>query len=141
MNPPSRTSAHARDNPNGIIISPPGLGLVDQFERELRMNLSKINLEDLCEILPKTIQEDLQLVKEVDMKAEGNLVHLKITDSIYKSLYREADLQSVRFLGSPLESAIACVIAKSTGKPVTIQESRIESDTDAIEITYYIKER
>lgn len=125
---------------NGIIISPPGLGLVEQFEKELRTILTKINLEDLCEVLPKTIQEDLQLAKEVDMEAEGNLVHLKITDSIYKALYREADLQSVHFLGSPLESAIACAIAKSTGKPVTIQESRTDPNTDTIEVTYLIRE-
>jgi len=124
------------DNPNGIIISPPGLGLVDQFERELRTNLTKINLEELCEVLPKTIQEDLQLAKEVVMESEENQVHLKITDSIYKALYHEADLQSVRFLGSPLESAIACAIAKSTGKPVTIQESNISQDAEAIEVTY-----
>jgi len=128
------------DNPDGIIVSPPGLGLVEQFERELRTDLTKIKLEELCEVLPKTIQEDLQLAKEVDMKTEDNQVHLKITDSIYKALYRKADLQSVRFLGSPLESAIACAIAKSTGKPVTIQESNISPDAEAVEVNYRIVE-
>jgi len=128
------------DDPNGIIISPPGLGLVEQFEKELRASFTKINLEDLCEILPKIILEDLQLAKDIEMEAEDNQVQLKITDSIYKALYHEADLESVHFLGSPIESAIACAIAKSTGKPVTIQESKIDSETDAIEVTYHIRE-
>jgi hypothetical protein len=128
------------DNHNGIIISPPGLGLVEQFEKELRTSLTKINLEELCEVLPKIILEDLQLAKEVDIKVEGNLVHLKITNSIYKALHREVDLQSVHFLGSPLESAIACAIAQSTGKPVTIQKSMTDPNIDTIEVNYLIRE-
>ena len=74
------------------------------------------------------------------MEAEENRVQLKITDSIYKTLYQEADLKSVRFLGTPLESAIACAIAKSTGKPVFIQDSKFDSETDIIEISYIIRE-
>lgn len=128
------------EDPRGVIVTPPGQGLLEQFEKELRVNLTNIDLEDLCEIIPKIILEDLQLAREVVMEAEENLVHLKIIGSIYQALYYEADLQSVRFLGSPLESAIACAIAKTTGKTVTIQESKINPDTEAIEVSYRIIE-
>jgi len=128
------------ENPKGMIVTPPGLGLVEQFEKELRGNLTKIDLEDLCEVLPKIILEDLQLAEEVVMEAEENQVQLTITDSIYKALYYEADLQSVHFLGSPLVSAIACAIAITTGKTVTIQESKMDLDIETIDVSYRIIE-
>ena len=128
------------ENPEGIFITPPGLGLVEEFEKELRTNMTQIDLKDLCEILPKIILENLQLAKEASMEIEENQVHLKVTDSLYKDLYQEADLRSIRFIGSPLESAVACAIAQSTGRTVTIQESRIHPDTDTIEVTYSLVE-
>jgi len=128
------------EKPKGVIVAPPGQGLAEKFERELNTKFTNINLQDLCEVLPKIILEDLQLAREMVMEAEENRVQLKITDSIYKSLYQEADLKSVRFLGTPLESAIACAIAKSTGKPVFIQDSKFDSETDIIEISYIIRE-
>lgn len=128
------------ENSNGITITPPGLGIVEQFEKELRVNLTNIDLEDLCDILTRIILENLQLAKEVVMGLNENHVHLKITDSVFKALYNETDLQCVHFLGSPLVSAIACAIVKTTGKLVTIQESKINPETDVIEVTYQIIE-
>jgi hypothetical protein len=126
------------EKPKGMIVTPPGHGLMEQFEKELRQSFTTIDIEDLYEILPKIIAEDLQLAKEVTMETEENLVHLKIVGSIYKALCYEADIQSVRFLGSPLVSAIACAIAKTTGKPVTIQETEINPVTETMDVTYRI---
>ena len=128
------------EDPKGMIVTPPGQGLLEQFEKELRANFTTIGLEDLYEILPKIIAEDLQLAKEVTMETEENLIHLKIVGSIYKALCYEADLQSVRFLGSPLVSAVACALAKTTGKPVTIHETEINPETETIEVSYRIIE-
>ena len=66
------------EDPKGIIVTPPGQGLVEQFEKELRQNFTTISLEDLYEILSEIIAEDLQLAKEVAMETEDNRVHLKI---------------------------------------------------------------
>jgi len=74
------------------------------------------------------------------MEAEEDRVQLKIVGSIYKALCYEAGLQSVRFLGSPLVSAIACAIAKTTGKTVTIHEYEINTETEAIYVSYRIIE-
>ena len=128
------------ENPKGIIIAPPGLGLVDQFEQELRISVTTIDLKELCEVLPKTIVEDLQLAREMTMETEENQVHLTVTDSIYKDLYYKSNLESVHLLGSPLVSAIACAIATATGKTVIIQESKIEQDIDTIEVSYRLIE-
>lgn len=123
------------NNPKGILAAPPGLGLLTQFEKELRTDITKLGLNELCENLPQLILENFQLAKEIEMKAGKNQVHLKIFDSIYKNLYsREKNLKSIHFLGCPLISAITCAIAKTTGKIVTIDRDKISPDGQTIEV-------
>ena len=124
-------------NPNGICISPPGLGLLNQIERELGEDTTKVDLETLLERLPQIITESLELAKEVEMKKDGKKVYVRIDDSIYKNLYkREQNLKSVHFLGCPLASAIACAIAKASGKIVTIEKDNVSTDFQTIEFWY-----
>ena len=123
--------------PKGICVAPPGLGLLTQFEKELRTDITKLELTDLCDSLPQLILENFQLAKEIEMKTEKNQVHLKIYDSIYKNLYsREQNLKSIHFLGCPLVSAITCAIAKTTGKIVTIHQDKTSPDGQTIEVWY-----
>jgi len=125
------------ENPKGILAAPPGLGLLAQFEKELRRDITKLKLSELCESLPQLILENFQLANEIEMGTERNQVHLKIFDSIYKNLYsQEENLRSVHFLGCPLVSAIACAIAKTTGKIVTIHRDSISPDGQTIEVLY-----
>jgi hypothetical protein len=129
------------ENPKGICIAPPGLGLLTRFEKELRTDTAKLELSKLCESLPHLIIENFQLAKEADMRIEENQIHLRIVDSIYKSLYRtEQNLKSVHTVGSPLVSAIACAIAKTSGKVVTISKDRISPDAETIEVWYRLME-
>lgn len=125
------------ENPKGICVAPPGLGLLSQFEKEIRTDIAKLELGELCESLPRLILENLKLAKEIEFAPQENQVYLRILDSIYRSLYSE-DLRSVHLLGCPLVSAIACAIAKSTGKVVTIQKGSISSDAQTIEVWYRI---
>jgi len=123
------------ENPKGICAAPPGSGLLTQFEKEIRTDITKLNLKELCESLPPIILENFQLAKEIEIKTEKNQVHLKIFDSIYKNLYgKEQNLKSVHFLGCPLVSAIACAIAKTTGKIVTIDKDSVSPDGQTIEV-------
>jgi len=123
------------ENPRGICVAPPGLGLLIQFEKELRIDITRLELSELCESLPPLLLENFQLAKEIEMKTEKNQVHLKIVDSIYKNLYsREENLKSIHFLGCPLVSAMACAIAKTTGKLVKIHRDRISPDGQTIEV-------
>jgi len=129
------------ENPNGICVAPPGLGLLTQFENQLRKDIAKLKIEELCETLPPTIIENLHLAKEVEMKLLENNIYVKITDSTYKNLYiSDENLKSIHFLGCPLVSSIACALAKSTGKMITVQEDRISSDGLTIEVWYRLVE-
>jgi hypothetical protein len=127
-------------NPEGIFIIPPGLGLLNEFEKEMRTDLTKTSVEDLCETLPQLILENFQLAKEIEMKTENNQVTLKIEDSIFKNLYREQGLRSVQILGCPLASAAACAVAKASGKTVTLNQVNISPNAETVEITYTLQE-
>jgi len=125
------------ENPKGISAVPPGLGLLAQFEKELGADITKVEMTELCEILPRIILENFHLAKEVQMKLEENQIYLKTVDSIDKELYAAAEnLRSVYLLGSPLVSAIACAIAKNTGKIVTIRQIKVSPDAETIEAWY-----
>ncbi len=127
-------------NPRGVILIPPGSSFLDQFEILLRTDITKMSLEDLSTSLPQLILENFQLAKEIEIKTENNQITLKITDSIYKNLYRDETLKSVTLLGDPLVSAIACTIAKATGKQVTIQTLNTSPDAKTLEATLELKE-
>jgi hypothetical protein len=128
-------------NPNGICISPPGLGILDQMEKELRTDTTNIDIETLIENLPSILTENLQLAKEIEMKKENSKIYLKITNSIYKKLYtKKQNLKSIHFLGCPLASAIACAIAKATGKAVTIHQNKVSAEGETMEFWYSFEE-
>ncbi|MEM2780755.1 MAG: hypothetical protein QW791_07830 [Candidatus Bathyarchaeia archaeon] len=128
-------------NPNGICVAPPGLGILTQLEKELGKDSSKLQLTELCEALPPLVVENLRLVRELEMKVEEDTAYLKMLDSVYKSLYAEKEkLRSVHFLGCPLASAIACALAKASGKMVTILKVNTSADGQIIEVRYRMVE-
>ncbi|MGB9694303.1 MAG: hypothetical protein ACPLYF_05605, partial [Fervidobacterium sp.] len=93
-------------NPNGICVAPPGLGILTEFEKELRKDMANLKLTEVCESLPPLIVESLQLAKEIEMKISDSEVYLRILDSTHKNLYRkEENLKSIHSLGCPLISA------------------------------------
>lgn len=124
-------------NPNGICIPPPGLGLLIQFERTLGMDLSKVDLNTVLELLPQLVTGNIPIAKQLKIENEDGTIHLKISDSVYNNMYNNVEgSKSVHILGCPIVSAIACAIAKSTGKIVTIKENRISPDRRVIEVWY-----
>jgi len=126
--------------PKGICITAPGSGLVDQFEKMLRTDLTKMSLEDLCASLPQIILENFQLAKEIEMKTEDHRVILKISDSVFKNLYVEEGPRSVRLLGCPLASAVASALGKTTGKATLIESINTSPDVQTIEVSFSFKE-
>jgi hypothetical protein len=127
-------------NPKGICISPPGLGLVAQIEKELKTDPARIDLDTLCETLPQTILENFQLATEMEMKHDKNEIQLRIQNNIYANLYTMENLKSPSIIGCPLVSATACLIAKTTGKTVTIQTIRPSPEAHTVAIIYQTQE-
>jgi hypothetical protein len=124
-------------NPKGICIAPPGYGLVNLFEKELKTEFTQIDLDTLYSSLPTIIVKNLELATELEINPEKDLIHVKIIDSVYKDLYsKEQGFKSIHSIGCPLTSAIACALAKTTGKLVAIVKDTISPDSKTIEVWY-----
>ena len=129
-------------NPQGLLLTPPGAGILTQIEEKSSIDFTKMDLNDLCEVLPNLILQDLNLAKEMSLELNGDKAHLKIFDSLYKNLYNvQNSLKSVDLLGCPIGSAVACAIAKTSGRAVTIQKQQVSLDGSTIDISYRIAQR
>jgi len=110
----------------GIFITAPGSGLMAQMEKLLQTDFSKIDIQDLIGILPRCLTEQFNLARLVRMTVIENGINFAATGILYESLYRSpTSLKSVSMLGCPVVSAVACVLAKSSGKIVIIKEQAL----------------
>jgi hypothetical protein len=120
----------------GILVAPPGLGLLIETEKKIPRG-TKMGISDLCEIVPKIMLENFAIAKDITMSTEADEVNLTLCDSLYNHLYsHESNLKSVNILGCPIASAIACAIAKTTGKIVTIENTKVYEQDLRTEIEY-----
>jgi hypothetical protein len=128
--------------PKGVLLVPPGLYLQTQIEKKLNVEKQiemnpvlapKIELRELCDVLPRVILEDFDLARDVVMALEEKQIILKIHDSVYQNLYdTDNGLKSIRILGCPILSAVASIIAKVAGKPVAIGKLNVSPDGSSI---------
>lgn len=117
------------DNPNGIFLTPPGLVLSRLFERKLGKSFTETNLDDVQKLLPKLFEE-LEITKNLNINVEGNIVTVEATNHIFKDLCEETRKlpKTHETVGCPFSSAIACALAKASGKPVTIEKEMQNAD-------------
>jgi hypothetical protein len=126
------------EEPKGLLITSPGVSLLDKIERKHKMDFTKISPSELEATLPELFRQ-LYLAKEIEVTKKENEVSLKINGSLYKNLYSpKYNLKSIKLLGCPLVNAVACAIAKSTGNPTMIQEIQTASKGKTITATLNI---
>jgi len=124
-------------SPKGICIPAPGYGLVSLIEKELKHELAQVDTDQLFSSLPTIITRGLELAREFEISKENGLVHVKVLDSVYQGLYSaELGFKSVHSVGCPLTSAVACALAKTTTKLVTIVKDAVSPDLRSIEVWY-----
>lgn len=147
-------------NPQGIVLTPPGAELTKLIEKTLGTSLTKVDLKHLQQNLPKLFIEDLEIAENLEMeikqdkvirktnesvfltKAKHHTIHVKITNSVYKDICREArKLQRIySSIGCPICNAIACALAKATAKPVIIENIDLSADGETIEANFRLLE-
>jgi hypothetical protein len=130
------------ENPEGLFITPPGLTLSKLFEKELGKSFTKTDINHIQNNLPKLLIEDLEIAEDVEIEAMGDLITVKITKHIFSGICEETKKlpKTHEALGCPLTSAIACALAKATGKPVTIEKEEQVEDGETTKIQYRILE-
>lgn len=129
-------------NPSAICLTPPGLHLANLYEDELGKSFTVTDLNDLQDNLPKLFVEDLEIAEAVEIKKQSNIIHIKITGSIYRDFCKEArKLSNVcNSLGCPLCSSMAIALTRATGKPIVIERNEPSEDGKVIEVYYRIVE-
>jgi hypothetical protein len=126
-------------NPHGICLVPLGQGLVNLFEKELGVNLFKTDYSYLQNNLPRLFIEDLELVKDFEMDANGDVIHVRIKGAAYSNLCSEVTkLTNIcPRIGCPFCSAIAYALVKATGKAVTIEKNQFD-ENETIETWFHL---
>jgi len=133
--PDEKTLATSR----GLFLTPLGLALSRLFEKELGISFAKLSLSDLTKQLPRLL-EKLGITKTASINVEGEKVTFETGNYIFKDLCMETrKLQRTHeTVGCPFSSAIACALAKTTGKPVTIEQEEQNPDGETTTIKYRI---
>jgi hypothetical protein len=120
----------------GVLVTPPGLGLMARVEKDISPEI-ELDINDLCELIPKIMLENNALARDMSMHAEADKVDLTLLDSLYMNLYTsKRKLKSISLLGCPIVSAIACSITKTTGKIVVIQKIGSSEEDRETEVEY-----
>jgi hypothetical protein len=118
---------------NGMLLIPPGIELVKLFERTLEINFASVEIEFLEQNLQRLFVENLEIAQSIDLEVKKEQISVKLEKSIYKVLNFEGGQP---IIGSPISSAIACVLAKTTGKLVTIKSQRTNENDKNITLEY-----
>jgi exosortase len=129
-------------NPEGILVTPLGIELTQLFEEKLGTSFIRVDLKYLEQNMAKLIVEDLEIAQSLQIETRGGSVHIKIENTIYRNVCIDVRKFSniCNSMGCPLCSAIACALAKATGKPVIIEEDIASEDGQTIDIEYRLLE-
>ena len=120
----------------GFFIASPGSGVIVEMEKQLGMDISKVSLSELCEIMPKCLTENLNVARNAEMKLLPDGASFKAVGILYESLYNpESRPKSADMLGCPVVSAVACALAKSSGKAVAIKE-QLATPGNSVNVTF-----
>jgi hypothetical protein len=140
--PDEITNRLATNRKDGVLIVPPGSALSRLFEKELGFSFTKTNLAQVQFSLPKLLVEDLELAENAEIQIKGNKVMIEISSSVLAEVCRQTDSQpkTHKQIGCLLSSAVACALAKATGKPITIQNETRNEETKTTRIEYQIEE-
>jgi len=129
-------------DPQGMLVIPPGLALASLIEKKLGFRLKNCGVETVISTLPKVLVEDLEIVRDVEIEVKDDRIGFKLVDSIYADFCREMRDTSRRCgLGCPMCSALACILAVASGKPVLFDEDELSEDKRTTYSSYELLNR
>ncbi len=116
-------------NANGLFLTAPGYDLLNSFEADIKADLTTLKPLDMFQLLPRSIIES-NMAKNVKMSFKTeNLISLEVSPVIFQSLYTdEKNSKAVTMLGCPVVSAVACALAKTYAKSVSILEQKLSGE-------------
>jgi hypothetical protein len=137
----AKTTSIFTNEQEGLFLTPPGFALIKTFEQKLGSSFTKTTVKDLQKNLSKLLIEDFGIAENIEMLIQDKKIIMEIKGSIFS----EDSLETRKYplthnsIGCLLSSSIAAVLAKTTGKPVII-ENEEHLDIKTTKITYQILE-
>ena len=130
------------DDPEGLLLIPPGLALANLIQKKLGFNLKKQGVEALTGNLRKVLLEDLDIARDVEIESEGDYVKFRLVNSKYAKLCEEFDeTSSGAGLGCPMCSALACLLTIASSRPVRFEEDELTVEKGTIEPSYRLLQK
>jgi hypothetical protein len=128
-------------NQDGLFVTPPGSALAKLLEKKLGMSFTETNLDTLKKKLPSLLVENL-IAEEVEIRSKGNIITVEANNCIFNKLCDEIRKlkKTHATVGCVFSSALACAIAKATGKPVAIQKEEVVNEGKTTRIEFHTLE-
>jgi hypothetical protein len=126
---------------NSTSILSPSQGLLDLFEKELNVNLARIDFSFLQRTLPDILVEELKLVDYFLIEAKDDTFVIRFSGEPSAHLCRLINEKSKigYHIGCPVCSVLALALSKSTGRPIRIKQTITEDDFGGNISTVYEK--
>ena len=93
--------------------------------------------------MKKALLDDLELLKDINIEINDDEVQITMRKSVFNDIIDEylPDNKHVNgLIGDPLTSALACILAKITHKPIIITNISFNPTNDEIISTLKIRE-
>ena len=114
-------------NPEGLLVTPPGFELSKLFEKTLGVNFIQKDLTFILLNLRRLIVEDLEIAQNIESEITEDFIHIRIENSVYQNM-------------GTLSSAIACILAKTSGNLVIIENRKTSDNGQIIDLNYRLYE-
>jgi hypothetical protein len=125
-----------------ILLTPPGNDLTVLFEKVLDTRFTMVDMKFVQEHVPQLFIDKLEIAEDVRMEIRNDFIRFDVESPTIKAVSEKTQgLAVTQSLGNPFSSAIACVLAKASGKLVKINGNHISQNGKIVTIEYSILEK
>lgn len=116
-----------RRTPEGLRITPPGFALANLMEKNGKVRFHELTMASLVEALPQVVTHEVEIADSFKIDRKDGTVNIEIGKAACRDLCEEASkLRNIcPYIGCPLSSAIACILARVTNRPILIQRCTV----------------
>lgn len=126
------------ENPRGIFMVAPSQGLVQLIEKEMDTNLAAADMAYIKEHLPKLLVNNLRIIDSMTIEDNRGYVRVNMEGEAASRICRAVSKETSigKHFGCPLCASLGLIISKVTGKPVRIEENKVDEVNNTIATTY-----
>ena len=126
----------------GLLLTPPGAALTKLYEQTAGTSFLKADFTYIQTKISELLTEKLEMAENVEITQHNDKIIIEIVGNIFQDDCQESQkyTQAHNAIGCLLSSSFACMLAKVTGKPITIINEEHKKDKKQTKIEYQIME-